>query len=361
MYNLKTYQTYLIKLYLKNLLIITSIFAAIVFILNILEEIKFFTGLNKSIYYPFFFTLLNLPSILFEIFPFIVLIATQMFFLHLYSKDEVIIFKNYGVKNIDIIKILVFITFIFGIFLVFGFHTFSSNLKLNYLSFKNQFTDDNKYLAVINENGLWIKDEINEKVNIINAEGVDGYNLKNISISQLDKDYNFKKTIIAEEINISEKVWLLKNVKIFELNGNKSTLPVMILESNFDLEKINNLFSNLSSLNIFQLNSQLKDYKSLGYSTLDIESYLNKLIAIPLYLVIMILIGSILMLNTKHNRSKIFNIIVGILFSVSIYYINYFFNIMGTNERVPIFLSVWFPLLILILLTSIGLIRINEK
>ena len=361
MYNIKTYQSYLIKLFLKNILVITSIFASIVFILNILEEIKFFSEVKSGMYYPFFFTLLNLPSILFEIFPFIILISTQMFFLHLYNKDEIIVFKNYGVKNIDIIKILVSITFIFGIFLVFGFHTFSSSLKLNYLSFKNQFTDDNKYLAVINENGLWIKDEINENINIINAEGIDGYNLKNISISQMDKNYNFKKTIIAENINISNKVWLLKNVKIFDVDGNKYNKSVMILDSNFDLEKINNLFSNLSSLNIFQLNSQLNDYKSLGYSTLDIESYINKLIAIPVYLVIMILIGSILMLNTKHNHSKIFSIVVGILISVLIYYVNYFFNIMGTNERVPILLSVWFPLLILILLTSIGLIRINEK
>ena len=67
------------------------------------------------------------------------------------------------------------------------------------------------------------------------------------------------------------------------------------------------------------------------------------------------------MFNTKYNKSKIFNIIIGILMSVSIYYINYFFNIMGTNERVPIFLSVWFPMFILSLFTIIGLLKINEK
>ena len=33
-------------------------------------------------------------------------------------------------------------------------------MKNNYLEFKNKYTQDNKYLAVINENGLWIKDRI---------------------------------------------------------------------------------------------------------------------------------------------------------------------------------------------------------
>ena len=38
---------------------------------------------------------------------------------------------------------------------------------------KNNYTNDSKYLAVINKNGLWIKDEINGEINIINANQVD--------------------------------------------------------------------------------------------------------------------------------------------------------------------------------------------
>ena len=357
----KTYQQYLTKLFVKNLFIITGVFASLTFILNILEEIKFFKDMELGLYYPFLFTILNLPSVLFEIFPFIILITTQMFFIHLYTRDEVIIFKNYGVKNIDIIKLLSVLTLLFGFFLVFGFHTLSSNLKHNYLGFKNNFTEDNKYLAVINESGLWIKDEINDQINIVNAEGIENNLLINVSISQLDKNYELKKTIYADRINIEKNIWLLEKAKIFEIGGGKYEEDLVELNSNFNLEKINNLFSNLSSLNIFQLTRYLKDYKSLGYSTLDIESSIHKLIALPVYLVIMILIGSMLMMNVKNNKSKVFNIIMGIILSVLIYYINYFFNIMGINERLPIVLSIWFPLTILLLFSFVGLVRINEK
>ena len=67
------------------------------------------------------------------------------------------------------------------------------------------------------------------------------------------------------------------------------------------------------------------------------------------------------MFNAKHNKSKIFNIVSGILFSVMIYYINYFFNVMGLNERIPVILSIWFPLFILILISTMGLIKVNDK
>ena len=284
-----------------------------------------------------------------------------MFFLELYNRDEIIIFKQYGVKNLDIIKFISFISLIVGILLVLGFYTLSSNLKNNYLIFKNKFTDDNKYLAVINESGLWIKDEVNDYVNIVHAKSIEKNFLKDVSINQMDKDHSLVQSIFAEEIDIMNNTWKIENAKIFNVNGTKIDNREITFKTNFNLEKINNLFSNLSSLNLIQLFEQYNDYKSLGYSTLDIESHIHKITSLPIYLVIMILLGSILMFNTSYNKSKVANLVIGILLSVFIYYINYFFNLMGINEKVPVILSVWFPFIILILLSGIGLVKINEK
>ena len=358
---LSGHKNYLIKLYIKNFFIVTSIFASLVFVLNVLEEVSFFNNLNLGLYYPLLFTFLNVPSIIFEIFPFIFLITTQLFFISLFNKNELILLKNYGVTNFDIIKIITSLTFVLGIIIIIFFHTFSSSLKHNYLNFKNNFTDDNKYLAIINEEGLWIKDEIEDTINIINAEIIEKNILKNISINQLDSNFTLFNTIIADTADIKDKKWIINNAKEYDDTGKITKKETIFFQSNFDYLKVNNLFSNLSSLNLLQLKNQYNDFKSLGYSTLDVESELHKILSLPVYLIIMILIGSILMMNIKHNKSKIFNIILGIIFSVFIYYLNYVFNIMGTNERIPVFLSVWFPIFILSLFSTIGLIKINEK
>ena len=358
---LSGHKNYLIKLYIKNFLIVTLIFTSLVFILNVLEEVSFFNNLNLGIYYPLLFTFLNVPSIIFQIFPFIFLITTQLFFISLFNKNELILLRNYGVTNFDIIKIITSLTFVLGIIIIFIFHTFSSSLKHNYLNFKNNFTNDNKYLAIINEEGLWIKDEIEDTINIINAEIIEKNILKNISINQLDNNFILFNTIIADTADIKEKNWIINNAKEYNDKGKITKKETMFFKSNFDYLKVNNLFSNLSSLNLLQLKNQYNDFKSLGYSTLDVESELHKILSLPVYLIIMILIGSILMMNVKYNKSKIFNIILGIIFSVFIYYLNYVFYIMGINERIPVFLSVWFPLFILSLFSTIGLIKINEK
>ena len=90
-----------------------------------------------------------------------------------------------------------------------------------------------------------------------------------------------RKNIVCDKIDISNNDWIITNATILNINGMKEEIETLEFTSNFDLNKINNLFSNLSSLNLYQLKSHYDDYKSLGYSTLDIESYINELLSVP--------------------------------------------------------------------------------
>lgn len=358
---IKTYQQYLIKSLLKNIFLISCLFLILSFLLNILEEIKFFKNLDLGISYSFLLTFLNVPSILYEIFPFIFLISTQMFFVNLFEKEELIVLKKHGVDNLVLIKILIITSLVCGILIVSLFYTISAQMKHSYLSFKNKFTDDKKYLAVVNENGLWIKDEVDNSINIINAEIFENDTLKKLIITQMDKDFNIVKIIIGKSANIQKNTWKIKNVEVHEVGKSKVSHDQILFKTNFNNEKLNNIFSNLTSLTFFELLSMSKDYNQLGYSTLEINSHLHKLYSFPIYLMIMSLVGGILMLNIKYNKSKVVNITIGIILSVIIYYLNYFINLLGTNEKLPIIISIWLPHLILFLLCLTFLIRINEN
>jgi len=336
------------------------VFYSLIFILNIFEELSFFKNVDTNFLFPIFLTFLNVPSILYDIFPFIFLISTQFYFIKIFEKNELIIFKNFGLSNIKILKILILSALIFGMFIIFVFYNFSSKAKKIYLNLKNEYTLDNRYLAVITENGLWIKDEINESILIVNAVAIDGNYLTDVSIVVLSKDYDLIRNIEAQKIDITKLLWKATNVKIHK-NNITIEKDELELETHFNLEKINNLFSNLSSLTMWELVKLKKDYKSLGYSTSEIDNHQHKIITYPIYLMIMVLLSSIIMFNIKTNKTRVFNIILGISLSVIIYYIRYFFNLLGENNQIPIIMSIWFPLIIMLILCSIGMVRINEK
>ena len=358
---IKTYESYLIKLFLKKVLNISLIFLSLVIILSIFEEISFFKELDMKIIFPFFMTLLNAPATLFEIFPFVFLISGQFFFLDLINKNELEVFKIHSLDNLKIIKILFITSFIAGLFLISIYYSLSAKLKFVYLDLKNNYSNDNKYLAVVTETGLWVKDEIDDKFYIVNALEINDNLLNDVLISEFDKEFNLIKIISADEVNIKNSKWIIIDPIISKDNQSKKIDSNITLKTHFNKKKINSLFSNLSSLNIFELVNLRKDYKSLGYSTIEIESQLNRIVSLPFYLSIMTLFSAVIMFNIKRNRPVIFHIILGIFLSVLIYYCYFLFNLLGESQKIPLLLSVWLPLLILSIIIFIGLIRINEK
>ena len=80
---MRTYIKFLTRIYLISFLNIFLIAFSLIFILNLLTELDFFKDINVSTYFPIYLSLLNTPSLIFEMFPFIFLIATQLFFHYL--------------------------------------------------------------------------------------------------------------------------------------------------------------------------------------------------------------------------------------------------------------------------------------
>ena len=358
---IKIYQNYLIKLFLSKILKISLIFSLLVFILSVFEEINFFKELNVKFFFPFFLTILDVPSTLFIIFPFIFLISVQFLFIDLINKDELSIFKTHGLNNFKIIKILLFSSFIFGLFISLVFYGFSSKLKFIYLNLKNEYSSDNKYLATTTENGLWIKDEINNKIYITNAKTIDNNYLQDVSIVVFDKDFKLVKIINSKKVNIISTKWVILKPRI-SINNNVDQLKEDItLISHFDANKINTYFKNLSSISLFQIESLIKEYSEMGYSIDEIRNHLYSILLYPVYLSLLTIFSSIIMLNIKRSKPMIFHIILGVMLSVVIYYVNYLFSLLGINGKIPSLLSVLFPLFVLLIINIIGLIRINEK
>jgi len=358
---LKVYQKYLIKEFILISLKITFIFLILALIMSLLEELNFFSDYDVGYYYPIFLVLLNIPSLIYEIFPFIFLLSSQFLFLKLLDSGELNTFKNHGLNNIKILRLITLTSFIMGLFIVIIFYNLSAIMKFEYLNIKKNFTKDNKYLATITENGLWIKDEINDQINFINAQKFTINSLNEVDIIQLNKKFEFQSNIKAEKIDIEDNNWKLYGVQIIDKDNNIKIIEEMNFFSNFNYKEINNLFSNLGSLTIWNLFELKKNYISINYSTTEIDYHVQRIVAYPFLITIITILSAILMLNLDTQKPKLFFIVVGILFSVIIYYINFFFGTMGKNEKIPLLVSVWTPIITLTIFSLIGMIRINEK
>jgi len=357
----KTLDKYFISLFFKKLLILTLIFFSLTFTLTIFEEITFFSNSTSAFYLPFMLAIFNAPTTLLEIFPFIILITAQLFFLELIKKKENEIIKINNLNNFYLIKLLAICSFIFGIIIISIYYPISSKLKFIYSDIKNIYSEDGKYLKHLNDNGIWIKDEIDNKIYIINGTEKNDPFLKDVFISKFNSNFDLIENIFADKIDITSNEWIIKNPIIFKDNRQLKLEKNMVLNTHFNIKKINSSFKNLNSFNLIQLVDIKKENMLLGYSSQDIDLHFLKIITLPIYFTILVIISSIIMINIKKNKPYIFHVLLGISLSVIVYYINNIFNVFGLTNKIPIYLSVFFPMIFLGIISIVGLIRINEK
>ena len=357
---MNTYTKFLINIFLKSFLFVLVIILSLVFIVNLLGELDFFKDIETTSFFTIYLALINSPSIIFEIFPFIFLISTQLFFIKLFDKDQIQIFKYTGLKNSKIFIILSIVSFLLSFFIITIFYNASSNLKSFYLELKSKYTTDGKYLAVINKNGLWIRDKIEDRILIINSSKIDENFLIDNFITEFDDNYNVLRNIKSKRINIKNYEWEIIEPEVFEKNIS-SRNDIIKIKSNFDYKRIQSLFSNLNSLSILELIELKKNYDLLNYSTTEVNMQIQKIFSYPFYLLLMSLFSGLIMLNTKKFKSNTIKISIGLFLCVVIYYFNNLFYVMGVTERIDIKLSIWTPMVLLMVITLIMSNKLNEK
>ena len=357
----KTLDKYFIILFFKKLLILSAIFFSLSFTLTIFEEITFLSESTSAFYLPFMLAMFDAPTTLLEIFPFVILISAQLFFIDLIKKKENELIRINNLDNLYLIKLLAICSFIFGVLIITIYYPISSKLKFIYSDIKNVYSEDGKYLKHINDNGIWIKDELNNEIYIINGATKKDPFLEDVFISKFNSNFDLIENIFAKKVDITNDKWIIENPIIFKDNRQSRLDKTIIFNSHFNIDKINSAFRNLNSFNLFQLIDIKKENIILGYSSQDIDLHLLKMISLPVYFTILVIISSIIMLNIKKNKPYIFHVLLGISLSVIIYYINNIFNVFGLTNKIPLYLSVFFPMIFLGIISIVGLIRINEK
>ena len=135
----------------------------------------------------------------------------------------------------------------------------------------------------------------------------------------------------------------------------------LFINSNFDKEKINSIYSNLDTISFFKLVRNKSELEQKGYAPSLLEEKKQFYLSLPFFLVLMVFLAGIFTLNNNDNRQNSYYILLSIIACVIIFYLKNFSTALGTIERIPLVMSVWSPIIILTIFCSIGVLQINDK
>ncbi len=355
---------YLLSGFFKTIFKVLIIFYCFGIILNLFEEIEFFKNLDTSFFFPISMTTLYIPNMMFKLLPFIIFISSMWFLLNLRNSSDLLSLKVFGYSNFKILFILGISSFIFGWFVLFAINPFTSVMVKYYEQTKSNYSKDIDHLIGINKNGLWIKENTAQGHRIITADQTKNHIIKNITIFNLDNNYNVNEEIKSKSADISNTNWILKDVTIKKLKDGvfvEELTKDYFIESKYDFDKIKSLFKNFDTMSFLDLILKYKDLQERGYNKPLLDQNLNSMLSMPFFLFIMTALASILTMNTLKKSNNFTFIITGLVVCVIIFYFKDLSLALGQTNRISLSLASWVPVVIVGLFSSIGVLQINEK
>ena len=354
---------YLAKEFIKTVVNITLTFFCLGFIMNLFEEINFFKDIDVGIYLPIMLSFLFVPSLLYNMFPFIILLSGIWFFRKIKKSDEVTALKVSGMSNFSVMLIPSIMALAVGIIFITSLNPITSALVKKYETMKGSYEKDQDYLAAITENGIWIREKNSKKNNIIRSSNLKNDSLMNVSIYEFDQTSNFLRRIEAVSANVKSSLWTLNKVKIIDVNGKVQEISEenFYYNSIYDINKIKTLYSNLDTVSFWNIKKEIQLLEKRGYSTKEMEAKLHRSFSFPFFLLAMVLLSGVFTLGTDFKESNFTYIFAAIITSVLVYFFNDFSAALGRTEKLSVEISVWMPIIIIFIFGTVGVIYANQK
>ncbi|MEY3112432.1 MAG: hypothetical protein RJA85_79 [Pseudomonadota bacterium] len=363
---LKSINRYIINEYIKSLFVVIAVMLSIILLINLLDEFNFFKS-KKDLKFIFFiiFTILKIPNLLINLFPFIVLFGGIVFYLKIYNHNEVISLRVMGYSNIQIILIPALTSFIIGYIIVFLIVPFSSSMLRYYESLRSEY-NETKNLVFVNETGIWILDKNEKEKNIIRIEKIskDFSVVNQITIYNYDSSNNFIQRIDATEGFIKDKNWQLNKVYIISTNkkNNKENyLNNYNYTSNVNISELKNVYKNTDTTSLLDINKEMAILEDKGYSTIDLRIRYQKLISFPIYLLAMSILSGLMIINLGKTSNYLKYGSYGVIISVMIYFLNDLSITIAKSGIISVDFSVWIPIFLIILINLVGITQVNAK
>jgi lipopolysaccharide export system permease protein len=311
------------------------------------------------------FTILKIPNVLINLFPFIVLFAGIVFYLKIYNHNEVISLRVMGYSNIQIILIPALTSFVIGYVIVFLIVPFSSSMLRYYEDLRSEY-NETKNLVFVSETGIWILDKNEKEKNIIRIEKInkDFTIVSQITIYNYDVANNFIRRIDAAEGTIKDKNWQLNKVNIISANkkNNKENyLNNYNYSSNVNINELKNVYKNTETTSLLDINKEMLILEDKGYSTVDLRIRYQKLISFPIYLLAMSILSGLMIINLGKTSNYLKYGSYGVIISIIIYFLNDLSITIAKSGIISVDFSVWIPIFLIILINLVGITQVNAK
>lgn len=348
----KTLFIYIAWRFLKQL------FAMMLLLLFLIITVDFIETLRKvkdesgvSLGQVYFISLYTAPFYIDKAFPFACLFAAMGTLSQLNSKLELVVARAAGISAWQFLLPITGAALVIGIFASTVYNPAAIKLYEASLDMRAEYLGAKSPTNSTSKSGFWLRQQDEKGSSVINAvlarDG--GILLDGVKIIRFDKNDLVYAQIEAEKATHKGNYWRLSNVRITHDDQKVTTEKTLDLPTSVSTQYLLGSVANPDSVNFWNLQNTANKVASSGLNHLPYLVQFQSLLALPFFLIAMVIIAATVSLKFVRFGQTGRMILGGISSGFVLYAITRLVTSLGSNGVVPPLVAAWSPSIIAIL------------
>ena len=167
---------YFARRFVQSFLLITLIFATLIMLIDLIEQLGNFEGVEISLWQLLALMLLNLPGAIKEILPLLMILSTILLFVGLARSSELVVTRATGRSGIRALAAPVLVALVIGVLAITTLNPIAAATSNRYQQLSDTYRTGGPSGLSLSGEGLWLRQGGSMGQSVIHATGYGGAN-----------------------------------------------------------------------------------------------------------------------------------------------------------------------------------------
>lgn len=359
-----TLSIYLAKRFLRDFTRVLFIIALLIFLVELLETIRRYSGRGASFENSVVLALTHLPVFVSQALPLVIMLASLTFCVTLARSNEFIVSRAAGVSAIRTLQAPILLSLAIGTLSVLFFDPVAAKLDQRYDLLRDIYTGNSAAKTVtVSANGIWMRQKTETGHLVVNADRAsrEGAVLHAVTVLEFDAHGRAKQRINATTAVVSADRWVMYNGRIWQLgrtveNPEKQarTFTLHSIPINISQSQILDGYPAPETLNVWEIPAFVAAMERAGFSSVNHKVHFQMQIVRPFLFAAMLMVGAIFTFQNARLGNLGISVLLALLFGFGIYFIQNLALTLGQAGELPPIMAAWVPPLAAMLM-AVGL------
>lgn len=358
-----TLSRYMGRQFFIAVLITFGVFLCLIYMVDLVELTRRAAN-NKDIAFSLLasMALLHLPTIGSETLPFAVLFGGMAAFMRVTRNNELVIARAAGVSVWQFMLPAIAVAFLMGSFIVTIYNPVASVMAERYTQLEAKHLRGQTNLLAVSANGLWLRRSDGDGFSVIHAQRVSesGLRLEDVTIFLYNTDDSFTGRIDAHKAELMDGYWAMQDTWVSPANDQPHHYDTYQQPTTLTLTKVQESFADADTISFWDLPHFIEMAESAGFSAKRYRLHFYDLLAMPLLLCTMVLVGCVFSLRATRLGGLIQLMVGGVIVGFLLYFLSDLSLALGKSGVLPPFLAAWAPAIVAMLLGLAVLFHLED-